>query len=176
MGNQAQTGAQTPPWLPNFAAYAGILPAPVLAAPKIFFTYTSTYAANFPGSGALAASAQAQKNQITIQNDAHFLIVAITGRVTQANDTTLVNAPVPILIDLSDTSGTQWDDAAVHWDNMVGTAQSPFFLPFPKLVLKGTTINIALTNLQAQVDNVRLAFMGFKLFTDWVPAYAARQA
>lgn len=169
-----QTGQQTPPWLPNFAAYAGILPSPVLAAPKMHFTYTSQYATGFAGSGQLAASAVGQKNQVGIQNDAHFLVVAITGRVTNSDNTTLVNAPTPILVDLSDTSGTQWNDQPVHWDDLVGTAQAPFFLPYPKLLLKGVTLNIALTNLVATARFVWLGFLGFKLFTDWVPAYAAR--
>jgi hypothetical protein len=166
------TQQQTPPWLPNFAAYAGILPAPILGAPKIHFVYSTNYAAGFPGSGDLAASAPGQKNQIQIQNDGHFLIVAINGRVTNTDDTTLVSAPVPILIDLSDTSGQQWDDGPVHWDNLVGLAQAPLFLPYPKLALKGTNITILLTNLAATARHVRLSFVGFKVLTDWVPAYA----
>lgn len=178
MASQVPNQQQTPPWLPNFAAYAGILPAAVLAAPKLHFLYSTNYDTNtpgFPGSGNLAANAVNQKNQIQIQNDAHFLIVAITGRVTNTDNTTLANAPVPVLVDISDTSGQQWDDGPQHWDNFIGTAQAPLFLPYPKLVLKGTNINVLLTNLTATARIVRLSFLGFKVLTDWVPAYARGQ-
>lgn len=180
----AQYPANLP--LPNFNAWAAVLPRPILLADKMFFIYSSNW--GFAGAtnlgSVLAASAVRQVGtSLTINNDAHFLAVGIFGRIgTNATPPTVFNSTGaagsdvinPIMVFISDSSGAQWSDNDIQWDIWLGRAELPFYLPFPKLVLKNTTVTIALTNQTATAAQVQIGLLGFKVFTDWTPQYARR--
>jgi len=176
-------GAQYPATmpLPNFNAWASILPKPLLIADKLEFIYTINYGMNLQGT-ALAASAAAQQASVNISNDAHFVIVGLFGRITTATPTALFNAATgagdnvvqPVMVSLSDNSGNIWMDNAVHWDNLLTYAAKPFYLPFPRLVLKNSTITSTLTNLVAVAGQAQIALHGFKVYTEWKPDWSTR--
>jgi hypothetical protein len=76
---------------------------------------------------------------INIQMDAHFLVTKITGaRVSGA----------PGLVTISEGStGRQWMDKAVWFDNLVGNSQFPNILPAPRLVERGATLTVTIKNI-----------------------------
>ena len=137
--------------------FLGLLPEEMWDKQKDYFVYIAEF---LP----LLASANAQVTQISIQSDSHFLVELITGVVTDTTNATFL-ANVPELVTLSDSgSGRQFMSGPVHWNNLLGTAQLPGVLPFPKIVNAGSTINVTLTNLEATARNVRIALIGFKVF------------
>lgn len=163
-------GAATPPAgiafaLPNFAAYAGLLPPQWVSAPKIWFRYTVNYGTGGFGVN-LAASANNQNASFTVQNDADFLVTKIYGRATVVGGTALLQTPVtPILVNITDSSGAVWMDNPQHFDNLVTFVQQPDYMDFPRAIRKNTTVQVFLTNLIATAAQVQLSFCGFKIYT-----------
>jgi hypothetical protein len=145
--------------LPNWSAYAGILPPAVLRATKDFFMYTAAF---LP----LAAGAVNTQVATQIQADSDFLIIGASRIVTDTAAPPVVVAAPVITIQINDSgSGRNLLDAATHIDNVVGTAANPFYWPYPKLVKRTSTLTTILTNLDAaNARNVRIAYYGFKLF------------
>ena len=136
--------------------FLGLLPVEMWDKQKDYFIYSIEF---LP----LAASGSATA-QVNIQSDSHFLIELITGVVTDVTNATFL-ANVPELVNLTDSgSGRNFFDKPVHWNNLFGTAQLPGVLPFPKIINAGSTLTVGLTNLEATARNVRISFIGFKVF------------
>lgn len=143
--------------LPNPFLYT--LPRPLWGKLKDFFGYT----VNFTGTNILAASAT-QTLQTVIQNDSAFIIIAANAVVTDAADTTQITF-VPQTVQIQDQSaGRNFFDAPTHYHNVYGTAQQPAYWTLPRLVKAGSIISTTLANLEAFARNVRITYLGFKVF------------
>lgn len=133
------------------------LPPAVISLPKDFFMYGTDFVP-------LGASATVTNN-IVIQADSAFLILDVVGVATDTANTAAVGPPVPQLVRVRDEgSGRDLMNHAVHFDNFFGTGQLPSYLPYPKILKPRTTLSVTLQNLEATARNVRIDFVGFKLF------------
>jgi hypothetical protein len=160
-GNPLGVDAMIPPVNP----FLGLLPKKYWPLRKSFFEYTITFKTGSPnGAAQLAASASNQPGTTNIQADSDFLMMAISGLLIATDDTTSV-ANAPVMIQVFDTGSSQGlSDFPVRWDTLVGTAQNPFFLPFPRVFEKNGSITALLTNLIATARNAYLTFHGFKIY------------
>ncbi len=106
---------------------------------------------------------------IAFQADADFLITKLSYYINIANATNTNNTlPVPNLsVLITDTgSGRQFMNVAVPVANLFGTAQNPFILPVPKLILARSTLQIQVFNFDAAIATYQLYlnFIGMKKF------------
>lgn len=136
--------------------FLGLLPTAMWDKQKDFFIYTVEF---LP----LAASATASQS-VNVQSDSHFLIEFVTGTVTDVANAVFVASPPELILITDSGSGRQFMDRPVHWLNLFGTAQLPGVLPFPKIINAGSTISVQIQNLEAVARNVRISFIGFKVF------------
>lgn len=121
-----------------------------------FFGYTI----DFVPLGASATTIQ----EVNIQSDSDFIVGAAVAVVTDTANTTRLGF-VPQLVQLfSAGSGRNLFSNATHFENVFGTAQEPAIWPIPKLLAAGSTFSAQLQNLEATARNVRLCFLGFKVF------------
>lgn len=120
------------------------------------FIYTAIFNP-LPATGAL-------QQQINIQNDSDFLILATTLTVYSAVGIFVVNPDFTLTI-LDSSTGRQQQDAPVHVANCTGTAQWPYIWPEPKICKGGGTLTLTMFNNTAVATNVAsLAFHGYKIF------------
>lgn len=121
------------------------------------------------GYGITAANILAGTTQVptfSVQADSMFLLTQITGtaRDPAAPAVRFPNPALALQID-SGGSGRNMFSQAVHWDTVVGDAQLPYFLPYPKLFEPRAVVNVTMANLDAaQAYDVRITFGGFKIF------------
>jgi len=143
--------------LPNPFLYT--LPRPLWNKAKDFFGYT----VNFTGTNILAASASLTL-PTTVQNDSAFVIIAAVATVTDSTDAVQVTF-VPETVQIQDQAqGRTFFDSPTHFMNVFGTAQQPAFWTLPRLVKAGSTLATTLQNLEAVARNVRITYLGFKVF------------
>lgn len=91
---------------------------------------------------------------IPIQQDAHFLVRSITGIRTSGSCYMLIR----------DTATQKaWMNTEVFIDQMVGNAASPNVLPSPRMVERGTAIEVLLRDTSGSTNTVLLNFHGEKL-------------
>lgn len=139
--------------------YANALPEQIRVRAKDFFQYAVEF---LP----LAAAGTASQD-IAIQNDSDFLIVACNAIVTDAANVvfTAVNQ-APFLATIVDAgSGRQLQNRAVHFSTLYGDATLPGYLNFPKMMDRASTLRTTLQNLDAaNAYNVRVTYAGFKVF------------
>ena len=103
--------------------------------------------------------------ETAIQADSDFLIVAGTRFVTDTATPPVVAADALQLCTIEDTgSGRRLQDRSIPIDNWFGTGQRPTYWPEPKLVRASSTLRTEVTNLFNADVNLRLAFLGFKIF------------
>jgi len=103
----------------------------------------------------------------SVNTDADFLAVALSGVARDpAAPTTVFAAPaITMQVTLQGASRNLYSQA-VDWYAVVGTAQEPAYMPYPKLIARGSTVTLTFTNLDAvQAYNVRLVVLGFKIFS-----------
>lgn len=156
--------------------YSQLLPSWVRTRAKDFFVWS----VDWEGATPLAAATTAPRT-FQVDADASALLVAVNGTVTDAGLFTLPVGATPIKLEIRDTgSGRYFQNVAVMWDNLVGTAQLPGFLPFPKFVPRSSSVNVSAQNLDAaNAWDVHLSFLGFKVFTfseEEDPAFQRMQA
>ena len=156
-GQQKRAMGTSPAITPALNPFFGLLPQALWNNAKDFFIYGTDF---LP----LAAGAT-QTNEIAIESDSDFLRVAGVRVVTDTANTTFI-ADVPQLVTLFDSgSGRRMVNRAVHMDNLFGTAQLPSYWPFPKLMPRASTLSVQVQNLDgANARNVRVSFLGFKIF------------
>jgi hypothetical protein len=150
--------------LPPVNPFLGLLPAEFWNRHKDFFTYFIEW---------LPATASVTTVEtVPIQADADFLLMGITAKATATDNTTALNSPLPFLLTLEDSASGRTFSAGtdgatgVHLENITGTAQLPFYLPYPKLLRRNGILTGRLQNLSATDRNVRVALIGFKVFPE----------
>jgi len=128
---------------------------------KEFFTYQETFSALTSGNSATG--------NINIQADSDFVMQKLTYQADIAAATqTDSNRVIPnATIVITDTgSGRQLMESAVPITSLFGTGELPFILPTPRMFLARSTIALVVANFDAAVDyNIRLSFIGYKLYT-----------
>lgn len=122
-----------------------------------------TYEADF-----LPVNANAQLQvDVQIQNDSNFVILGAFAQVTETDNVTFLAYPAwPFLIAATDsTTGRQITSRAVPLASFAPQA-APGFIPWlqPKFMAAGATLSTTLTNQSATNRNVRLSYIGAKVF------------
>jgi len=107
-------------------------------------------------------------NTANVQNDSFFVCVAQMASIFD-HATGLVNtdpAVAPMLVYLVDTSsGKYLSDKPVAIGNWFGTGERPFFWTARAQTYRpGGQIQAQLTNNMAAAQDVRLSFLGFKIY------------
>ena len=136
--------------------FTDLLPSELKRRAKQFFVYSVEF---LP----LGASATATQTFVS-QGDSAFIAVGATGQ-SRDTGTGAAQADRPFTMAmLSSGSGRQLQDRAQDFDNIVGTAQLPSIWPAPYILAPSSTFSVTLTNLIATARNVRISFVGFKVF------------
>lgn len=91
---------------------------------------------------------------ISVTREADFYLTKIVRVAT---------APFAFLVRDS-SNDRQWSSIAVHSDIGAGTAQLPFILPKPRFVARASTITVELTDLSLATNEIRLGFIGYKVY------------
>jgi len=112
----------------------------------------------------LAASQARVKATFTVDSQVDFVALYATGNATDTANPPVENATPQFLINFN-VADRQVFDRDIHWRNAVGSAISPFPIPFPFYMPRATTLTGFLTNLTAVANNVRITFHGFVLHT-----------
>lgn len=129
-----------------------------------FFTYVQniTFTAN-----------ETQTFTIQIQTDAHFLLVTTAATVSTlagAGGAAITQPEGGSLIQLRDSSGQRLlSSAPVAINNLFGTAQRPYVLPYTHIFRAGGGIGVDATGNTGAAQTVRLAFHGYKVPIGSVP-------
>lgn len=128
------------------------------AGPRDFFVYSAEF---LP----IGASAAAQV-RVPINGDSAFALMEIQGdcRDLVTNETSIATPAMRLTL-RDEGSGRILMDRAQMWTNIIGTAQRPFFLPIPKIIRANSVIVVELTNDAAAVRQVRISFVGYKIFS-----------
>lgn len=161
MANVAQLGRAAPAAGGVAAPFLSWLPRELWNRSKDFFVYSAQFLPLPAGSTSTF--------ETPIQADSYFLLVDVARVVTQAADETAAIAFPPLLITiLSTASGRNLMDRAQHLENIAGTGQLPNYWPMSKLFEPNTSISTTLQNLDgANAFNVRISYLGFKVFVDF---------
>ena len=116
----------------------------------------------------LLAAGGSSADTIAIEADSDFILQKLTYLATVADaQTTDATRIIPnVLIQITDTgSGRQLMQNPIGVSEFFGTGKLPFILPNPRLFMRNSTIQIAYTSFEAAVVNdVRLAFIGYKIY------------
>lgn len=142
----------------GMGVYAHFLPKGVLDKERDYFGYAVTALNLLAGATATPTFA--------VQADSDFLLTAIAGSARDPANPSVSFATPALALQIDDGgSGRNLFNQAVHWQTVVGDAQLPFVLPYPKFLKQSSTVNVTLTNLDlAQALDVRITFHGFKMF------------
>jgi len=134
-----------------------MLPAEWKERAKDFFTYSVSFVPIVAGGNATAA--------FNTQNDSSFVMVGLVATARGIGAGQPVITDRALLVQLTDSgSGRNLQDSPADFENLFGTAQLPSFLPAPKFLKPSTTFTVELTSLLAADANVRINFLGFKVF------------
>lgn len=121
-----------------------------------------TYSAEFLPLGALATTSV----NVPIQADSDFELTQLTGDVrVNVTDETVVAAPASLVTILDQGTGRLLMDRGQLFTNLIGTAQRPAILPIPKFIRANSVIQITLQNLVNAGRNIRISFLGYKVFS-----------
>lgn len=144
--------------------YTDFLPAGLQDRERDFFGY-NVNALNIGPVGAGGAGPTATPT-FAVQGDSFFLLTGISGTARDPAAPTVRFAAPAITLQINDGgSGRNLFNQEVHWDTMVGDAQLPAFLPYPKLIKPASTVSWTFTNLDAaQLYDLRVVALGFKIF------------
>ena len=128
-----------------------------MAVLRDWFTYTAEF---------LPLNANAAQNvSVPIQADSDFMLTGLSGTVKALVTSEVVIAAPAVTIRLESTgTGRNMMDRPVPWNNLVGTAERPFLLPSPHTLKANSTLLVALTELGGNARQVRIAFLGYKIF------------
>lgn len=150
-------GAGAPPYVTPTAP-----PWSVLALlPRAFWPWIKNYYGYAAAFRPLVASLAASQN-IAIQNDAFFIVLAATCIATTTDDLTRLGF-APSTVQINDgNSGANFFNQAIGTDEFFGDAAQPGLIAFPYVVSPGGNIQVTLTNLEATNRNYRVTLHGFK--------------
>lgn len=155
-----------------YAAYAALLPEPLLNAPKDFFIYTVPFGIGGLGTQLGSGSGVTAQASVQIQDDSAFLIVSGARAYLTTGDAAIAGDQALALISVVDSgsgrqivgAGSSSGGSATYIENWFGTAKNPAYWPFPKIVKPSATLTVTLTNLEANARHYEIAFIGFKIF------------
>ena len=105
-------------------------------------------------------------DDIQIQADSDFLILAGIVGVRDAATGLAFQADAPITVSILDTgSGRQLNNEATDLNNLFGTGREPAYWTMPKLIKRSSTIQTVLGNLDpGNGFIVRYSYVGIKVF------------
>lgn len=144
---------------PALNPFLGLIPRELWKRPKDFFVYSCS----MTGAAPLPASDQASRD-IQIDANADFLIVAGVRTFRDTATKAIIADPAATVTMTDSGSGRQLQNEAVDIENLFGTAQLPATWPFPKLIAASATLTVNVFNLIATAADVRISFLGFKIF------------
>lgn len=102
--------------------------------------------------------------QFNVDSDSDLMVYGQVALVTETDDTTPVPLP-PLTVDIRDAgSGRNWSSAPVPLVNWFGTAQMPYLYQKPRVLGGASVLTVTVANLSTTSRNVRLTFLGVKLF------------
>lgn len=110
----------------------------------------------------LAASAGRAKASVTIDAQHDFIGLLLTGNSTDTATPPVENATPQFTINF-EFADRKVFDKEVHWRNIIGSASTPFPLPFPWWLSRASTLTGLLSNLTATANNARVTVHGFIL-------------
>lgn len=122
--------------------------------------------ADFTGSKELAAAPAAGASQIvtiSVDQDAHLLLVGAAHFTTNSAETTQGGGFILVTLKVS-SSGREMMSSAQHLQNIAGTAQLPCVWPRPKFIAAGSSLTVTAQNLEGTARRCRLTFYAFKIF------------
>ncbi len=128
---------------------------------KEFFTYEEDFTGLVAGNSATG--------NISIQADSDFVLQKLTyqadiGGVAQTDSGRIIPNVTLVITDTG--SGRQLMESAVPIQSLFGSGELPFILPTPRVFLSRSTIALVVANFDAAVTyNIRLSFIGYKLYT-----------
>lgn len=119
------------------------------------------YSAEFLPLGSLSTVAV----NVPIQADSDFELTQLTGDVrVNVTDEVVVADPNCLVTLIDQGSGRLLMDRGQIFPNLIGTAQRPSILPMPKLIRANSVIQVTLQNLVAAARQIRISFLGYKIF------------
>lgn len=138
--------------------WASFLPAGIVNRVCDYFVYGANFLP-LPASGSLQVD-------ISIQNDSNFVILAAFAVVTATDNTTFLAFPGwPFTVELNDAgAGRLLQNQAQAFGNVFGTANNPLPWLQPKFIRAGSTFSTRLANLSATDRNIRVGYVGAKVF------------
>lgn len=128
----------------------------------------------------LLAAGVSSTDTIQIEADSDFWLQKLAY---DANDDTAIptanTRPVPAAsIVIADTgSGRQFMNAAIPIASIFGSGGLPFILPHPRFINRNGSITVTFTNFSNEIGagatyNLRLAFIGYKIYDEMRPQSA----
>lgn len=106
-------------------------------------------------SGPITVAANATSSQnIEIDIDAHFLVMAITGIRTGDALVTLGE----------DARGKAWMNTSIHIDNVLGNGAFPNKLPSPRFIPRGSVVYANIQDISGLSNVIDVNLIGYKLY------------
>lgn len=113
---------------------------------------------------------ETQTFTIQIQTDAHFMLVMAVASAQTGGGAAITQPDGGSLYQLRDASGQRLlSSAPIALNNLFGTAQRPFVLPYTHIFRAGGGIGIDATGATGAGQTVRLTFLGYKVPIGSVP-------
>jgi hypothetical protein len=104
------------------------------------------------------------QQQFQIDSNTDFVGLFLTGNVTDTAAPPVEDAAPQFTLQFKMADRTVFDKN-VHWRQVIGSAVSPFPLPFPWWLSRASTLTAFLTSLTNVNRNVRITVHGFILHT-----------
>lgn len=116
------------------------------------------------------AAGATETEDVQIQNDSDFLIMAATATVAEPATPGTALAGQPFLAQIRDAgSGRAFFNRPTNGRNLFGTGERPCYWPFYRVVRSGSTLSIDATNQTAAAAAIWIDFIGVKVFKSNVP-------
>lgn len=136
--------------------FYGFLPKRLWSKVKDFFAYSVEF-------DTLAANGD-ERQRTQIQADSDFILLQIMRTVRPSGGGNAVTDPqIRIQLETSG-SGRNLMDSLQPLENISGTAQDPYFLPYPKVLKRNSTLTTRLVEDSGNARIVRVTYAGFKIF------------
>lgn len=117
------------------------------------------------------AAGESLNRDIAIQRDSDFLVVQLNAVITSTDNQTQLGAAglAPVMVAIQDTGAKRpLQSRPVFAQNLQSTldpGRTPFYLPLPWLLDRGTTVTVRATNIfTATAVNYRAYYHGIRLY------------
>lgn len=147
---------------PPGALFAHLLNPAIARRVKDFFAYTADFLPIANGATVQVTTA--------VQNDSDFLLFQANAAVDDTAGSAIDPAVTLATVQIRDAASSRnLQDNPMGFSTIFGTAQLPGFLAIPKFFRAGGTIATTLTNNHGANLNVRITYLGMKLFPEDYP-------